>query len=91
MTPNALTCIRGIRNIIEKMLEILSDYSLNNSGIFNSPNRPKGHKDSDKDPTEHCEEVVDPQMRILVLLSIIRTGVLLCCLTILIIVYLTRK
>ncbi|CAB1345262.1 unnamed protein product [Coregonus sp. 'balchen'] len=33
----------------------------------------------------------DSQMRILVLLSIIRTGVLLCCLTILIIIYTTRK
>ncbi|XP_045067754.1 uncharacterized protein LOC123482858 [Coregonus clupeaformis] len=33
----------------------------------------------------------DSQMRILVLLYIIRTGVLLCCLTILIIIYTTRK
>ncbi|XP_031688120.1 uncharacterized protein LOC109888182 [Oncorhynchus kisutch] len=49
------------------------------------------HKDSEKDQTEHCEEVADPQMRILVLLSIIRTGVLLCCLTIFIIIYTTRK
>ncbi|CAB1351605.1 unnamed protein product [Coregonus sp. 'balchen'] len=31
------------------------------------------------------------QMRILVLLSIIRTGVLLCCVTIFIIIYTTRK
>ncbi|CAB1351603.1 unnamed protein product [Coregonus sp. 'balchen'] len=50
-----------------------------------------GHKDSEKDLTEHCEEVADPQMRILVLLSIIRTGVLLCCLTSFIIIYTTRK
>uniref|UniRef100_A0A4W5JN38 Ig-like domain-containing protein n=1 Tax=Hucho hucho TaxID=62062 RepID=A0A4W5JN38_9TELE len=35
--------------------------------------------------------VADPQMRILVLLSITRTGVLLCCLTIFIIIYLIRK
>uniref|UniRef100_A0A4W5P2Q6 Immunoglobulin domain-containing protein n=1 Tax=Hucho hucho TaxID=62062 RepID=A0A4W5P2Q6_9TELE len=35
--------------------------------------------------------VADLQMRILVLLSIIRTGVLLCCLTIFIIIYTTRK
>eukprot|EP00063_Salmo_salar_P036637 XP_014011472.1 PREDICTED: uncharacterized protein LOC106577680 [Salmo salar] len=50
----------------------------------------QGHKDYDKDPTEHYEKVADPQMRILVLLSIIRTAVLFCCLTILII-YTTRK
>ncbi|CAB1351604.1 unnamed protein product [Coregonus sp. 'balchen'] len=51
----------------------------------------QGHKDSEKDLKEHCEEVADPQMRILVLLSIIRTGVLLCCLTSFIIIYTTRK
>jgi hypothetical protein len=33
----------------------------------------------------------DPQMRILVRLSVIRTGGLLCCLTIFIIIYTTRK
>jgi hypothetical protein len=26
------------------------------AGICVSPNRPKGHKDSEKDQTEHCEE-----------------------------------
>uniref|UniRef100_A0A674ECW7 Ig-like domain-containing protein n=1 Tax=Salmo trutta TaxID=8032 RepID=A0A674ECW7_SALTR len=36
-------------------------------------------------------QVADPQMRILVLLSSLRTGVLLCCLTIFIIIYLIRK
>ncbi|KAM9401358.1 T-cell surface glycoprotein CD8 beta chain-like isoform 2-T2 [Salvelinus alpinus] len=51
----------------------------------------QGHKGYDKDPTEHYEEVADPQMRILVLFSITRTGVLLCCLTIVIIIYLIRK
>ncbi|XP_029617725.1 uncharacterized protein LOC115199239 [Salmo trutta] len=51
----------------------------------------QGHKDSEKDLREHCEEVADLQMTILVLFSIIRTGVLLCCLTIFIIIYTTRK
>ncbi|CAB1351600.1 unnamed protein product, partial [Coregonus sp. 'balchen'] len=56
-----------------------------------TPNALTCHKDSEKDLTEHCEEVADQQMRILVLLSIIRTGVLLCCLTCFIIIYTTRK
>uniref|UniRef100_A0A4W5R9I0 Ig-like domain-containing protein n=1 Tax=Hucho hucho TaxID=62062 RepID=A0A4W5R9I0_9TELE len=51
----------------------------------------QSHKDYDKDPTENYDKVADPQMRILVLLSITRTGVLLCCLTIFIIIYLIRK
>uniref|UniRef100_A0A8C7CQ82 Ig-like domain-containing protein n=1 Tax=Oncorhynchus kisutch TaxID=8019 RepID=A0A8C7CQ82_ONCKI len=38
-----------------------------------------------------CGHSDDPQMRILVLLSVIRTGGLLCCLTIFIIIYTTRK
>ncbi|KAM9407793.1 uncharacterized protein ACWYII_027593 [Salvelinus alpinus] len=98
--PSLMEMFISHRIILLKITEVdVADSGLYCCGMFDkfiiftnaTVLKVQGHKDSEKDQTEHCEEVADLQMRILFLLSIIRTGVLLCCLTIFSIIYTTRK
>uniref|UniRef100_A0A674E203 Ig-like domain-containing protein n=1 Tax=Salmo trutta TaxID=8032 RepID=A0A674E203_SALTR len=98
--PSRMEMLINHRIIFLKITEVdVADSGLYCCGMFDkfiiftnaTVLKVQGHKDSEKDQTEHCEEVADPQMRIMFLLSVIRTGVLLCCLTIFIILYTTRK